>query len=281
MTTRKYSVLSLGAAVLVGVWCALAMLPVLVSALSSLKDNLDIIVNPLSFPLTPKWSNYAHALSGPSGGAAMQVYLINSVVSSLVGLLVGVTFSVLAGYALWRRGTRHIRLTITYFVGLMTIPPAGIFVSLFLMTGSLGLRDSTLWLGVVYAAQAIPLGAILMYTFFRQFPDEIIQAARVDGANEFQLLRSVVLPLMRGPIGTVALISLIGMWNDLIIALVMLNDSKTFTIPAGIALFNGQRSVDFGSQFAALMLAIIPIILAYAVFNRQFIEGLRAGAIRG
>lgn len=266
--------------ILVAMWAVLCAVPVLIAILSSFKTQNELITSPFSLPIPPYLQNYVTSLQGALGGQPMTTYLANSAISTGLGLLVCMLAATLAGYHLARRTNAPSKITTGYFLVLLTLPPVVTFIPLFILTGQLGLRNSAWGFGLVLAAAQLPLGVVLMRTFFTNFPMELLEAAALDGASQVRTFRSVVLPLMRGPIGTVSLLLGIGMWNELTLAVVLLNASESYTVPLGLSLFRTQFTVDLGAQYAGLVIAIIPILLAYAVFNKQFIEGLRVGAVK-
>ena len=266
--------------VLVGLWAVLAAIPVVIAVLSSFKSQADIITDPLSLPLRPTLDGYVQAIAGTLGGQPMTQYLLNSATATGVGLVLGMFCAILAGYHLSRVKSVGAGISSGYFLILLTLPPVVTFVPLFTLTGTLGIRDSPWGLGLVYAAANLPLGAVLMRSFFLTFPGELIEAARIDGASEKRIFGSIVLPLMRGAIGTVALLTGITMWNELALAVVLLNNSDSYPVPVGLSLFRSQFQVNFSAQFAGLVIAAAPVLIAYAIFNTQFIEGLRAGAVK-
>lgn len=265
---------------LVVLWAALSALPVVIAVFSSLKSQTDIITSPLTPPIPPNFQGYVTAITGTLGGQSIAVYLRNSAISTAVGELLAITAAVLAGYYLARRSKGPSRIAASYFLVLLTLPPVVTLIPLFSLAGQLGIRDSPWGLGLVLAASQIPLAVILLRSFFMSFPKELIEAANLDGASEVRIFRSLVIPLTRGPIGTVALLMGIGMWNELTLAVLLLNTSEAYTIPLGISLFRTQNSVDLSAQFASLVIAAAPILIAYTVFNKQFVEGLRVGAVK-
>jgi raffinose/stachyose/melibiose transport system permease protein len=261
-------------------WALLCAIPILVAVFSSFKAQADIITDPFGLPFPPVLQNYLTSFAGTLGGQPMTVYLLNSAISTLLGIVLCTIAATLAGYHLARRSTAPTRISGVYFLVLLTLPPVVTIIPLFTLTGQLGLRNSPWGLGLVLAAAQLPLAVVLMRTFFATFPHELIEAAALDGASEMRTFLDIVVPLMRGPVGTVALLQGIGMWNELTLAVVLLNTSDSYTVPLGLSLFRTATSLDLGAQFAGLTIAIIPILVAYAVFNKQFIEGLRVGAVK-
>ncbi|MEN2742655.1 carbohydrate ABC transporter permease [Microbacterium sp. X-17] len=266
--------------VLVILWAVLCAIPVLIAVYSSFKTQADIITNPFGLPIPPYLQNYVTSFQGTLGGQPMTVYLLNSAISTILGIILCTIGATLAGYYLARKTNVATRISSGYFLVLLTLPPVVTILPLFTLAGQLGLRNSPWGLGLVLAAAQLPLAVVLMRTFFANFPHELTEAAALDGASEGRTFMSIVVPLMRGPIGTVALLQGIGMWNELTLAVVLMTNSDSYTVPLGLSLFRTNTSLDLGAQFAGLTIAIIPILIAYTIFNKQFIDGLRVGAVK-
>ena len=122
---------------------------------------------------------------------------------------------------------------------------------------------------------------MLLQSFFRTFPDELIEAAKIDGCSNFKAFLKIVLPISLGAVSTVFIINFISIWNDFVLALVIMTRNDSRTLPIGIANFQGNWLTDWGPIYASLVVAIIPTILVYLIFHRNIIKGVAAGAIKG
>lgn len=205
---------------------------------------------------------------------------LNSVIVTAGSVVVAVTLSVLAAYGFARlrfRGSEVLFLVI--LLGLM-IPPAALIIPLFVEIRSLGLYDTHVGLALVYVAFGLPLSILILRSFFAGIPRELLEAARLDGAGEARILRSVVVPLAKAPIATVSILLFLFCWNDFFLALVLLRDAGTYTLPVGIAQFIGQYSTPYELVAAAVLIAAVPVFVLYIVLHRQFEQGVAEGAVK-
>lgn len=261
-------------------WTALCLAPLVLTVLSSLKSNTEIFASQLALPGEPRWENYARAWAGTGSDGALPGYLLNSVVVAVVALVLGVGSGTLAAYALARWRSRTSDVIYLWLLVLLTVPLLVTMIPIFGMASSLGLRNNAVALGAIYAAFIVPTAAVLMRAFFQGFPPELVEAARLDGCNEWQAFRKVVLPMSFGAIGGVSILALIWVWGELLFAIVLLTKPEAKTLPVGLLSFRGQYFTDLGVLFAGLVIATGPIVLAYLVFQRRVTKGVTLGAFR-
>lgn len=205
---------------------------------------------------------------------------VNSIIVTASSVAIAVTLSVLAAYGFARlrfRGSEVLFLMI--LLGLM-IPPAALIIPLFVEIRSLGLYDTHVGLSLVYVAFGLPLSILILRSFFAGIPRELLEAARIDGATERWILWDVVVPLARAPIATVAILLFLFAWNDFFLALVLLRDAGTYTLPVGIAQFIGQYSTPYELVAAAVLIAAVPVFALYLALHRQFEQGVAEGAVK-
>jgi raffinose/stachyose/melibiose transport system permease protein len=205
---------------------------------------------------------------------------INSIIVTVASVVVAVSLSVLAAYGFARlsfRGSNVIFVLI--LLGLM-IPPAAIIIPLFVEIRTLGLYDSHIGLGLVYVAFGLPLSILILRSFFVSIPRELLEAARIDGASEIWILRDVVVPMSKAPIATVSILLFLFAWNDFFLALVLLRDAGTYTLPVGIAQFIGQYSTPHELVAAAVIISAVPVFILYLVLHRYFERGVAEGAVK-
>ena len=262
------------------VWAFAAILPVLAAVLSSIKSNTQLVTDPLGWPDPAMWSNFLSAWNGPPLGRPFHLYARNSIIATGVGIAVGIGAGTLAAYAVARRSSRGFNLLGRYFVILIALPPLVTWIPLYSMAESLNILSSPTALGFIYASLVTPTAAVLMRAYFAGFPLDLIDAAKVDGASEFQAFVRIVLPMSRGALLAVAIVQGIFTWNELGLATVLLLDPGSRTLPVGMTLFQGLESVDRGAQFASLVMMIAPIVVLYAFFNRRVTDGMRLGALK-
>jgi len=145
----------------------------------------------------------------------------------------------------------------------------------------LKLNNSLLGLIPIYVAMGIPIAILVITAFIRSLPKDLLDAASIDGASEWQIYRSIVMPLVRPALSTVAIFNLIPIWNDFWFPLILIRQESNRTVPLGVTLLFGQYQTNWTNILSALSLATIPIILLYLLMASQFIKGLTAGAIKG
>jgi raffinose/stachyose/melibiose transport system permease protein len=206
--------------------------------------------------------------------------LLNSVIVTGASLAVAIVCAVLAAYGFAQlrfRGSEV--LFIVILLGLM-IPPAALIIPLFVEIRTLGLYDTHAGLGLVYVAFGLPLSILILRAFFASIPRELIDAARVDGATERWILWGVVVPLSKAPIATVTILMFLFTWNDFFLALVLLRDASSYTLPLGISQFIGQYSTPFELIAAAVLIASFPVFILYLLLHRYFERGVAEGAIK-
>lgn len=153
-------------------------------------------------------------------------------------------------------------------------------INLIIMLKGMGLLDKLLGLLPIYLAMGMPMGVMILTEYFRTIPRELVQAAYIDGAGSFRIFRSVMLPLARPAMATVAIFNLVTIWNDLWFPLILIRSEGQRTLMLGVTRLFGQFQTDWTSVLATLTLATAPILALYLLLSRQFIEGLTAGAIK-
>jgi raffinose/stachyose/melibiose transport system permease protein len=267
-------------------YSALALFPIFLILINSFKDRKDLFRVPYQPPI---WFSLENGFSFVNisstkgyeqvfGRADVMSYFGNSLVVTGASLLLILLTGAMASYALAEyrfRGNRFLGLFMA--LGIM-IPIRLGTVSLIRMTTTLGIYNTVLALILVYAASGLPIAVFIMSEFMRSVPHELKDAARVDGASEYRILFTLVMPLIRPALATVLVFNMIPIWNDLWFPLTLTPDVRTVT--SGLSAFAGQYKTDWTALLAALTLAMIPVLLLYAVFSRQFIRGLTRGALK-
>lgn len=255
----------------------LALGPTLLIISNSLKSRRAIFADAFALPSPETFDlvGYQTVLDGSS----FDIYFRNSFLVTGASVLFVVFLSAMAGFALTEYEFRGNTLLAIYMaIGIM-IPIRLGTVSILKLMVSMNLIN-TLWaLILVYTAMGLPLGVFLMSQFMRQVPRELKLAARIDGANEYQVFR-LVLPLVRTGMAAVAVFTMLPVWNDLWFPLILAPSEGTRTVTLGASAFLGQFERNWNALLAALTLAIVPILLLYIAFSRQFLRGITEGAIK-
>lgn len=255
----------------------IALGPIVLVVANSMKSRRAIFDSPFSLPSSETFDldGYRTVLDT----ASFDIYFRNSLVVTVVSLFLVVLFSTMASHALVEYNFRGNTLLGLYMaIGIM-IPIRLGTVSLLRLMVDLRLVN-TLWaLILVYTAMGIPLGVFLMSQFMRQVPKDLKAAARVDGANEYRVF-GLVVPLVRPGMAAVAVFTMLPIWNDLWFPLILAPGESTKTVTLGAQAFLGQFASDWNAVLAALTLAMVPIVVLYILFSRQFLGGLTEGAIK-
>jgi len=205
----------------------------------------------------------------------------NSAILLILKVPLGVFISAMLAYALAKLRIRFGTIIMyAVFLGL-TIPIYITIVPVFIMMRSAGATDSLLGLIGPYLAFGIPFEVLVLQSFFRQIPDEIIEAARIDGADPWRIFLTIVLPLSAPALVTVLILDAVATWNEFLFALILLNSDAHKTIPVGLLNFQGQFSNNNTGLAAGILIAVVPILIAYTFLQRWIVAGLTAGASKG
>jgi len=259
-------------------YSALAVGPILLVAMNSFKSRDAIFGAPLAPPNFTTFSlvGYAKVL----GVSHMGTYFANSLIVTLVSMFFVLLLGAMAAWALTEyrfRGSALLGLFLA--IGIMVPIRLG-SVSILTMMRELGLNDTLTALILVYVAQGLPMSIFILAEFVQQIPRELRDAARCDGVPETRIFFEVIAPLLRPAVATVAVFSMVPIWNDLWFPLILTSSDSTHTITLGVQQFLGQYITDWNSVLAALTLAILPVVAIYVLFSRQLIAGLSAGAVK-
>ncbi|MCT1541767.1 MULTISPECIES: carbohydrate ABC transporter permease [Lysinibacillus] len=254
----------------------ISLYPILLMILSSFKKSVDIYKNPLGLPTSFSLDTYRTLLAK----IPFTTYFLNSLIVSIVSVILIVVVCSLAAFYIARfKFSWNHALFFIFLLGMMIPIKLGI-VPLFILMRDLGLINSLWSLILMNMATGIPLSMLILTGFFKTMPYELEEAARIDGAGNLRVLWHVMLPLMRPALGTVVIINFIASWNDFFFPLIFITEKMKRTIPVGMMSLFGEHSADWGSLFAGLTLASLPMILLFFIASKQFMEGLTAGAIK-
>ena len=222
------------------------------------------------------WGNFADAWSRGHFGT----YLGNSVLVTTAVVAATTVLAVLAAYAFGvMRFPGSTPLFYLFVIGL-TLPQEALVVPLYFDLRYAGLTDTYAALILPQTAQSLAFGVFWMRTYFRGSAREVIEAARIDGANSWTTLWRVLVPMGRPAISTMVVITFMWTWNEFLMALVMVSDEAHRTVPLGLAFFQGQHSSDTALLAAASVLIALPVVVVYVALQRRFIEGMLTGAVK-
>lgn len=241
----------------------------------SFKCAIDINAKvPVWFPMNPTMGNYDKLFAKPAF-----LWLFNIVFISAMAMILTCITAALAGYALGKKRFYGRTILFTIIICAMALPKQVIVIPLAQEMKLLHMSD-TLW-AVILPTVGWPFGVFLMKQFSETIPNEILEAARVDGAGELKTFFSVVFPMIKPGIGALAIFTFVNTWNDYFLQLVMLTSEEKWTLPLAIANMQGEMSSDFGLIMAGAALASIPIIVVFIAFQKYFTQGIAMGAVKG
>ena len=219
-------------------------------------------------------SNYTETLSSDSFG----VYFFNSVLIGLLVTIGNVIFCFLCGYSLARKSFQGNRLVFLSLLGVMAIPPQVMMIPLYRIMVQLQ------WINSYYALiipwLVTPFGIFLVRQFVATLPADIEDAARLDGASELRIVFSIVMRLCKPILVVLAIYIFLGNWNTFLYPFLFTNDTTHRTLPVGLAFYLGKQSIDWGHLMAGASISALPVLLLFAIFQKQIIKGLTAGALK-
>ena len=261
-----------------GGYSLLVLCPIVLVLLNSIKTRAGIFDDPLGLPtaLTLTLSGYVKVL----GNAAMGHMFLNSVIVTGASLVAILLLGAMAAWGLTEYGFRGNRLLSLFLAFGIMVPIRLGSVAILQTMVALNLVNTLTALVLVYIAQGLPLAVMILSEFIQQVPQELKDAARCDGVGEYRIFFLVVLPLIRPAVATVAVFTMVPIWNDLWFPLILAPSEHTQTITLGVQQFIGQYATDWNGVLAALSLAVLPILMLYALFSRQLIRGITAGAVK-
>jgi raffinose/stachyose/melibiose transport system permease protein len=260
-------------AVLLWGYALIVLGPLLLVVFNTMRSSRDIFRNPVGLPTSLNFDSYVRAWEE----ASFNTYFLNSLFITIAAVCLATAVSALAAYVLGRYTFAGSRVISAYFLAGLMLPFRLAIVPLFLLLNGLGLVDSRVGLILVYAASGVPFSVFILSAFFRQLPNELSEAARIDGAGEFTIFGRVMLPLIRPALATVMVFQFVPLWNDFFFPLVLLRSTNKWTLPVGMTRFFGEFQTDWSTLFAGLVITTLPLIILFLFATKQVIAGLTAG----
>jgi multiple sugar transport system permease protein len=259
-----------------GVGLLAMSLPFIWMLVSSVKPEAEVRrIPPTWLPETFTMENYQTLFDRLS----FPTYFFNSTLVAVVVTLGNVVFCSMLGYALAKLEFRGKRVIFVLVLGMLMVPAIAILVPLFVLVSNLGLTNT--YPGLILPYLAAPLGVFLMRQYFLGLPDELIQAARVDGASELRIFWNVMLPLTGPALATLAILTFLGSWNNFIWPLVVAQTEDRYTLPVALALYSvGQNATQYGVLLAGAVVVVLPVIAIFLALQRYFVQGIAMTGIK-
>ena len=261
------TVVTAGSHAVLIIWSLLVIVPLLWVIMSSFKTSSEIFASPFALPERLRFDNYANAWTTAGIGS----FFLNSVIVVFGALVVTMLFGSMSAYVLARFPFPGNRFIYYLMLAGLTFPIFLAIVPLFFVLRSVGLLNTLPGLILVYAAFAFPFTVFFLYSFFRSLSTSIAEAAALDGAGEWRTFFSVMLPMARPGLATVAILNFVGLWNQFLLPVALNTNTDNYVLTQGMASFASQAgySVDFGALFAAVVITVVPVLVVYLVFQRQ------------
>lgn len=275
----KQRISSVGIHAILIAYSVLALFPLVLIVLNSFKTRRAIFRDPTGLPLGDSFSGkgYESVLTNSD----FPLYFSNSLTVTVVSLVLILLLGAMASHALSEyRFPGDTFLGLYLVLGIMVPIRLGT-VALLELIVSMGLANTLTALILVYTAQGLPIAIFIFTEFLRSVSKEIKDSARIDGLSEYRIFFEVVIPLVRPVIATVAVFSMIPIWNDLWFPLILSPGEESRTVTLGVQQFIGQYTVNWGAVLASLSVAILPVLVMYVIFSKQLIRGITAGAVKG
>jgi raffinose/stachyose/melibiose transport system permease protein len=274
---RRWRPDRLGLYVLAMVVLGVILLPLTFSVLGGFRSNKQLVEKPVGLPSPWVFENYTSILSTSSFWRQVG----NSTLIALLATFVVVPAASMAAFVLSRFSFKGRELVYGLFTLGLLFPAAVAILPLFITLRQVGLLSNPLGVALPQAAFGLPLAIVIMRPFFRSIPQEIQDAAAIDGCSPLRFYWSIMLPLSRPALSTIAVITIVSSWNSFLLPLLVLIDPNEHTLPIGVNNISSQYSTDFARVLAYTTLSMIPALIFYAIAERQIIGGLTAGAVRG
>lgn len=255
----------------------ICLAPICLVIINSFKANVEIIGNPLALPTALHFENYVQAWTTGKYATGF----INSVKLTAITIVIILICATLAGYVLSGKRVKGSGIIITYFLMATTVPIQLFLFPLYFAYANLGLIGNIPATSFILAATFMPLAVFLMRTFFLAVPKELEEAARIDGANTAQVIWHVMRPVVSPGLVTVGILIGLQAWNEYLISSTFLQGEKNFTATLGFLSMNGSYGSNMGILMAAAMILIGPVIIFFLLMQRQFIDGMVSGAVKG
>lgn len=262
--------------VIMVVFAVLTVFPLVWLGYSSLKPNAEIVKHPLALPQDPSLGNYAEAWAKGGLGPALGNSLLYTAVATVSTLFLALA----AAFGLAKfpfKSAKFFRGAFT--LGLMLTVHA-VIIPLFLLEVRLGLINTRLGVILPYIAFDLPMSVLIALSFVRGIPDAIIESAEIDGAKYRQIFWGLIIPLSTPVIATMAILSFLRHWNEFLFVFIFTTKLALKSLPVAITQFAGRNNIDYGLQYASLVIGILPMILFYVLFHSQLRKGFGEGALK-
>lgn len=255
------------------IWSLLIIFPILWAVLSSLKTNLEFGTNAWKLPEKLQWVNYKEAWEG----ANFSKYFLNSLILSVGTVALSIIMTATSAYVVGKFVHPVVKSIEVFYSIFMMVPQMLLLIPLLQMCKKLNMTKSNVvlfTLMITNALQGVPFYVFLLTPFMRSINNSILEAAEIDGANQFQSFITLVLPMIVPAIFMIGLLSFVGIWNEYVMSITFIKDPTKYTLSAGINELMNDAKAGQTLKFAALIIAMLPILIIYAIFQKPLQNGL-------
>lgn len=259
------------------VWTGLTLLPFLLIILLSFRNNSDQFAHPLGIGGKYQLKNYQTAWQGQFGSPGLATYFRNTMFAAGSALVVSLAAGSTAAYFATKMKPRARRWLLGAFLLGSIVPFVLLITPYYQAYNSLGLLNSPTALGVVYGVLSLPFTVLVLHSYYSDFPQDLLDAAAIDGLGEFGAYLRLVIPLSRAALTAVGIVTLLYVWGEAQIGIVLLQQPERQTVAVGVLSFQGQFTTQLGPLFAGLSIATVPVIILYLIFNRYISKGIALG----
>ena len=253
--------------------------PIVWMIYSSLKEKRAFNADIIGLPKSPTLVNYIRILSNPDYHLAQSMW--NSLRTTVLSIILIIAFSFIVGYILARVRFKLNRVLYIMFLMGMLIPIHSLLVPIYVVFQKCGLNNRWFTLLLPYVSFGLPIGIFLVEGYVKSIPVSLEEAAAIDGSNFTHTLWTIILPICRPILTTIAIIQVFSCWNEFSFALVLIKDVGLQTVPLALTQFKGQFASDYPKQMAAMLITMAPVVILYFAFSKEIIKGMVSGAVKG
>lgn len=262
---------------LLGILLVLWLFPLLMALMNSFKTNKELLTNVMAFPTSLNFDNYIRSIDKMN-------YLrsfLNTALLTFLSVFMMILFSAMAGWRLSRTKTRLSSIIFSLFVFSMLIPFSSIMIPLYKVILALHIKNSLVGLSFVYAGFGVSMAIFLYHGFVKGIPYELEEAAAMDGCSKWKTFFTIIFPMLKPVTVAIGISNVLWVWNDFLLPLITISENKKYSLLLSTNTLFGQYSSDWSAILSALILSAIPVIIFYAVFQKQILKGIGDGAVKG
>lgn len=277
MIIRRQGLFKIPQYIILILFTVLFLYPVIWLFINSFKSKQELFSSPWAFPQTFTLDNYVRAIEIGNIGR----YFLNSVIVTAAIVVIAMLLSAMAAYGISRLRWRLSGFVLSIFLLGMMIPTHATIVPLFSIFNKIKINNTYTAVVIPHIVFALPTAIFILSGFFSTIPEEMEEAAVIDGYSIPGAFFRIICPMSISSLVTVAVITFIAAWNDLLFPQIFLSDPAMMTLPVGLTTFQGRYSTDYVGMIAAVVITIIPSIIVYSILHEKIIDGMTAGAVKG